>query len=94
MNHYFNTKTWQVYYINLDHRYDRRIKTERELKVNNLAFERFSAHTDSDGYLFPKLKLTDNVLPAPHIQRQAGPRERQIGEYGCAYSHYGVLQSF
>lgn len=84
----FKTNSWKAYYINLDHRTDRKENVEKEFLKNNITAERFSALEDKDIVNFPDLKLS-NVCRFP---RNHGTRIRTVGEWGCTLSHYSVLK--
>lgn len=62
----FNTKNWKAYYINLDHRTDRREHIESELKKVSIQAERFAGKTDRDIIHFPEIQLTNFQRGAPH----------------------------
>jgi len=66
MNNAFNTKNWKVYYINLEHRTDRREHIESELKKVGIQAERFIGKTDTDSVHFPEIELANCTTTPPH----------------------------
>ena len=97
----FNPNNWNVYYINLDKRVDRKQSVERELIEHGLLATRVSALQDCDRNLFPEFKLgnsTKMVEKEPEIARRFTTPilERPFvqGEWGCALSHYKILKEY
>lgn len=70
MKNSFNTNNWKAYYINLEHRTDRKEHIESELKKVGIQAERFIGKTDTDIVHFPEIELTNVVRGAPHTSEK------------------------
>lgn len=92
MKNAFNTKNWKAYYINLEHRTDRREHIESEFKKVGIQAEKLSAMIDKDVVNFPEIKLTNVVSPAPHSTDNSCIAPHSDGNWGCTLSHYSILK--
>lgn len=92
MKNTFNTKNWKSYYINLDHREDRRQHIERVFKKVGIKAERLSGKTDNDVVNFPEIKLASICKTPDCFNNKKSIFLHSPGNWGCTLSHYSILK--
>jgi GR25 family glycosyltransferase involved in LPS biosynthesis len=87
----FKIENWKAYYINLDKRTDRKELMESELARQGIHAQRFSALSDDNFDKFPEFKLGKTTTMPVHFGQKLSRRDYVKGEWGCAFSHYSIL---